>query len=242
METNNLHAMNLPKVLVIDDETDQRRVLCRFLTASGFQAFSASTGGEAIALARTLLPDICLSDISMPGMDGITLLKSLRADPQTEHMPIRFITGLSAPGSVWEAAAQNLGAGRVYVKGCDYQKLVSDIREILKAHDPALSSGRFLRRGDLIVNTVDRKAWVAKTPLPRLPAQRFDLLCALLEGVTPANAPVLRAQIWPHSGDANVVDENIQRLRKDLSGFPNVEIRNTPAGYLLIWNSDVARA
>jgi nitrogen-specific signal transduction histidine kinase len=79
------------KILLVDDEEGIRRVLGISLTDSGYQVLTAENGEEALRIFRTEQPDIVLSDIKMPGMDGIDLLKRIkRENPDTE---VILITG-----------------------------------------------------------------------------------------------------------------------------------------------------
>lgn len=79
------------KILLVDDEEGIRKVLSISLTDSGYQVLTAENGEEALRIFRTEQPDIVLSDIKMPGMDGIDLLKRIkRENPDTE---VILITG-----------------------------------------------------------------------------------------------------------------------------------------------------
>jgi CheY-like chemotaxis protein len=75
----------LPSVLVVDDATDGREMLVEYLVFRGFAVSEARDGAEAIQIARRVKPEIVLMDLSMPGVDGWTATKSLRADPATSN-------------------------------------------------------------------------------------------------------------------------------------------------------------
>src|SRR5689334_19998734 len=76
------------RILVVDDEYTQRRLFSRFLSSRGFQPITAASGPDALAKARLLRPHLALLDISMPVMDGVHVLKRLRADPAVAGMPV----------------------------------------------------------------------------------------------------------------------------------------------------------
>jgi signal transduction histidine kinase/DNA-binding response OmpR family regulator len=79
-------------VLVIDDDETQRELMRRFLTSEGFVVETASDGVEGIQLAKRLLPVAITLDVMMPGMDGWTVLSTLKADPTTCEIPVIMLT------------------------------------------------------------------------------------------------------------------------------------------------------
>jgi PAS domain S-box-containing protein len=95
-----------PLVIVADDNADMREHLVRLL-ASEFSVASAVDGYEALGMIRELKPQMVISDIMMPKMDGFELLKSLRADPATQLLPVIFLSARAGE----EARVEGLGAG-----------------------------------------------------------------------------------------------------------------------------------
>ena len=69
--------MRLRKVLVVDDEPEVRQVLLEFLSSRGYDVTGVSGGAEALAIVRTLKPDLVLLDVAMPDMDGLETLKRM---------------------------------------------------------------------------------------------------------------------------------------------------------------------
>ena len=82
-------------VLIVDDVPDNLSVLHDALDESGYTVLVATGGEAALARAQQALPDIVLLDAMMPGMDGFEVAKRLKATPQTAHIPIIFMTGLT---------------------------------------------------------------------------------------------------------------------------------------------------
>jgi two-component system cell cycle response regulator DivK len=80
------------RVLVIEDHEENRRILRLLLTSAGIEMTEAVTGEEGVAAAEKEPPDLILMDIQLPGIDGITALKQLRAEPKTRNIPIIAIT------------------------------------------------------------------------------------------------------------------------------------------------------
>ncbi len=90
-----LDRANSDVVLVVDDVPDNLSVLHDALDESGYTVLVATSGEAALQRAKQALPDIILLDAMMPGMDGFEVAKRLKAMPETAHIPIVFMTGLT---------------------------------------------------------------------------------------------------------------------------------------------------
>jgi DNA-binding response OmpR family regulator len=87
------------RVLVVEDEDVIRNNIARILRAEGFEVFAAADGRSGLHLAQSLLPDVILSDINMPVMDGFALLEALRAETSTRPLPFIFLTAQDDRGT-----------------------------------------------------------------------------------------------------------------------------------------------
>lgn len=83
------------RILVVDDIPANVKLLEVKLTAEYFDVVTASDGPSALELAHSEAPDLILSDVMMPGMDGFELCRRLKADPETSHIPLVMVTALS---------------------------------------------------------------------------------------------------------------------------------------------------
>ncbi|MBA2964914.1 MULTISPECIES: response regulator transcription factor [Ramlibacter] len=90
-----LDRSNSDVVLIVDDVPDNLAVLHDALDESGYTVLVATSGSAALARAGQALPDIVLLDAMMPGMDGFEVARRLKAAPETAHIPIIFMTGLT---------------------------------------------------------------------------------------------------------------------------------------------------
>jgi CheY-like chemotaxis protein len=79
--------------LVVDDSMLIRHSVCRFLEERGFAVESATNGLEALEILKTVLPDLIVTDIVMPKMDGSELINALKGSPTTAQIPIVVIAG-----------------------------------------------------------------------------------------------------------------------------------------------------
>lgn len=107
-------------VLVIDDDSAQRELLTRFLEREGFAVQVAADGRTGLHLAREIRPRAILLDVVMPGMDGWSVLSTLKADPDLEKIPVVMVTFINEPG-----LSETLGAAETVLKPISWEKLKS---------------------------------------------------------------------------------------------------------------------
>ncbi len=112
------------KILVIEDDSVTRNLYLKGLEAKGFDTISADNGLAGIQQAQKDIPDLVICDITMPDMDGYSVLTTLREDPQTAIIPFIFLTGSSTKADVRKA--MELGAD-------DYLTKPSTLDELLRA-------------------------------------------------------------------------------------------------------------
>ena len=112
------------KILVIEDDNVTRNLYLRGLEAKGFDPIGADNGLAGIQQAQKFIPDLVICDITMPDMDGYSVLTTLRQDPLTAIIPFIFLTGSSTRADVRKA--MELGAD-------DYLSKPSTLDELLRA-------------------------------------------------------------------------------------------------------------
>ncbi len=104
-------ALSRPRrVLVVDDDATIRRVLTLNFEADGYEVSVAADGEQATELARSVHPDVVILDVMMPGADGYTVLRSLRASPQTDDIPVIFLSARASDEEVfrgWQSGADS---------------------------------------------------------------------------------------------------------------------------------------
>ncbi len=132
MEQQTPNESRRPLVLVVDDHLDTRDMYCQVLDVFGYATAGASDGFEAHEKARTDLPDVILTDIGLPKMDGMELCARLKADARTAHIPVIALTGFGE-ATVAERA-RKLGILKVLVKPCNPDLLIAEIRAACLPH------------------------------------------------------------------------------------------------------------
>ncbi len=119
----------LERILYVEDEDDIRMVgEMALVDVGGFEVRSCSSGAEALAAAPAFRPDLVVLDVMMPGMDGPSVLRALRALPGTAAVPAIFMTAKIMPSEVAELKAA--GALDVVPKPFDPMTLPDEIRAI----------------------------------------------------------------------------------------------------------------
>ena len=118
------------KVLVVDDNADSVYLLRQLLQGHGYAVEEAHHGAEALAMARQQPPDIVVSDLLMPEMDGYTLLRQWKTDPALRHLPFVVYTATYIdPGD--EQLALEMGADAFLVKPADPDAFVTALQGVL---------------------------------------------------------------------------------------------------------------
>lgn len=120
----------MPKtILTVDDSTTMRQMVAFTLSKAGFNILEAEDGVAALDLLKGQSADLIITDVNMPRMDGITLVKNLRALPQFKFTPILILTTES--GQDMKAKGKECGATGWIVKPFSPEKLLDVVGKVL---------------------------------------------------------------------------------------------------------------
>ena len=119
------HPSSSGSILVVDDDEMIVGLVEHALTAAGYRVVTAASGSEALARLAEALPDLIVSDINMPDMDGLTLVTRMREDERLRAMPLLFLTSRGEASDV--VAGMNLGADDYLVKPFDLDELIARV-------------------------------------------------------------------------------------------------------------------
>jgi len=127
----------LKRILLVEDDPDIQEVTSLALTSlGGFAVKVCGSGPEAIAVAPRFRPHLILLDVMMPGMDGLTTLNALRANPDTAASPVVFLTAKVQPHEIEEY--KRAGAVDILVKPFEPSRLPERLNDIWsRLHDRA---------------------------------------------------------------------------------------------------------
>jgi two-component system response regulator MprA len=203
-------------ILVVDDDAPIRRMLDRTLSAEGYAVETATDGGEALAAVERSTPDLVVLDVGLPGVDGLSVSRRLRAKGLA--VPVLLLTARdSVPDRV---AGLDAGADDYLVKPFATEELLARIRALLRR---GKTPEELLAFADLTLDPVTRAAQRGGSTLA-LSEREVDLLALLLRNarrVVPREQAI--NEIWHGDASANVVDRYVSNLRRKLGEPPLIE-------------------
>ena len=117
-------------ILVVDDDFVNRMILHKILERSGYGVLEAVNGTEALAQVKAAKPDLILLDVMMPEMDGYEVCRQLKADSDTEAIPVIFITAMNAPDNL--VTGFNVGAADYIYKPINLEEVKARVKTHLR--------------------------------------------------------------------------------------------------------------
>ena len=223
-------------ILVVDDDPEIRRLVGDFLGREGFMVELAEDGQEMDRVLERLVPDLVVLDLMLPGEDGLSICRRLRA---AGDMPILMLT---AKGDETDrVVGLEIGADDYVVKPFGSREMLARIRALLRRSTPRPVQAMTRRFAfDRFIADLDARQLVTETgELVSLTSAEFELLACF---VARPRRVLSRDQIldWTHGRSADpfdrTVDILVSRLRKKLDGLsPGCNLINTirNGGYLL---------
>lgn len=125
----------MARLLIIDDDRSMLELLRVHLKAVGHVVRTAPDAADGIRAILAEPPELILSDVAMPYLDGIELLRALRSDPLTRRIPVIFLTGRTDDDTL--VKARQLGADDFLTKPIQVEDLLSSIDKVLKRSRPS---------------------------------------------------------------------------------------------------------
>jgi CheY-like chemotaxis protein len=122
------------RILIVEDDDDQRTLVCRYLEQAGFEAVGVASGDLAVDAVKRERPSLVMLDVHLPGLDGYSICRLLKADPATRDIPIVFATTRAALN---ERLAGLALADDYFAKPIDLGELVIRARRLIEARRSA---------------------------------------------------------------------------------------------------------
>lgn len=221
----------MPRVLVVEDERKVRRGLEEGLRAAGFEVATAATGDEGARAGRDEQFDAVVLDWMLPGLDGLEVLRALRADGRA--VPVLMLTARDAVDD--RVAGLDAGADDYLVKPFAFAELLARLRVLLRRGQPDRET--ILRAGGLEIDLLKRRVTRGGAEVP-LAHKEFALLEYLARHKGQAvTREMLGRDVWadPNYALTNVVEVYVNLLRKkiDPPGGPSVITTLRGVGYRL---------
>ncbi len=231
-----------PRILIVDDNADMRTYITRLLLPQ-WEVETAQDGSEALESIRRRLPDLVLSDIMMPKMNGFELLQALRQDPATKHLSIILLSARAGEESRTEGITA--GADDYLVKPFSGKELIARVNTHLN-----LSRVRkeVVTNAAIVLRLQSEQKWLESTldfmPIPLLLIEpssgrvtfsnrAADLMAG---GVFPKNIPMEN-----YTESYRFTDENDQELSVDKYPFVRAARGEKIEGESLVWHSSAGR-
>jgi two-component system alkaline phosphatase synthesis response regulator PhoP len=123
--------LSMPRILAVDDEPNIVRLIQVNLERHGYQVETANNGAQALAKIKANRPDLLVSDVMMPEMDGFELLANVRRDPSLMDLPVIMLTAKAQDGDVLQG--YKTGADMYLTKPFNPQELLAFVKRILSS-------------------------------------------------------------------------------------------------------------
>lgn len=215
-------------ILVVDDEATVREVVRKYLEHEGFRVAEADNGATALALIRESPPDLIILDLMLPGVDGFTITRSLRASADSGYLsaenqiPIIILTART--NELDRIAGFDLGADDYVLKPFSPRELVGRVKAVLRrsASGKPEADEKPLVLPEISIDPLSREVAVRGMPVI-LTAKEFDLLLFLARHPHQVFSRMqLLDQVWGFEfyGDESTVTVHIRRLREKIEPNP----------------------
>jgi CheY-like chemotaxis protein len=119
----------MTRILCVEDNEDNLYMLQRRLTRAGFEVKVAMNGAQSVQWAKTLLPDLIVMDLNLPGLDGFEATRQLKSQSETKHIPIIVLSAHDREKNREKALAA--GCDEFETKPTDFEALVRKIHSLL---------------------------------------------------------------------------------------------------------------
>lgn len=219
-------------MLVVEDNANLAFGLTRSLESEGYEVEAAEDGSRGFELARSTNPDLVVLDLMLPGMDGYTILKKLRAEGK--DVPVLILTARGEEAD--KVFGFRLGADDYVTKPFSLSELLARVQAILRrAKGGDRRDGEAVEEfGDVAINTLARSVKRGESEVALTPKE-FDLLLALVRrrGAVASRLELLK-EVWGHQAEVmtRTVDIHIAELRRKLEHDPS-----TPKHILTVWKA-----
>lgn len=220
-------AVATAEILIVEDDTVILNTLAYNLTRQGFGVQKATSGAEALKLARKFRPDLILLDVMLPGESGIRVCEKIREEDR--EVVIVMVTAKGAEED--KVRGFEVGADDYVTKPFGMKELVARINANLK-RSMVSARGKVLEAGDLWLDTKNFTARVKGEPLD-LRLKEFELLAALAARPGELKSrEELAKEVWGHAGvgSSRTIDVHIRRIRAALDEQSDYEYIHTARG------------
>jgi two-component system phosphate regulon response regulator PhoB len=208
--------MPQPRILIVEDERGLTQSLSWYFIKEGYEPVVAHDGPEGLRKAQTLLPDVVLLDVMLPGMDGLAICRELRAGDRTRDIPVIMLTAKSEETD--QVIGFSLGADDYVTKPFSNKVLLQRIKAVLRRAEGPAEAGGVIEHLGVRVDRVRHKVTCDGEPVDLTPTEFRLLECMLRQ---PGRAFTRHQLMDAAIGEGSIVlertiDVHVKTLRKKL--------------------------
>jgi len=204
------------KIYIVEDEPDIRETLKYNFSNEGFKVFTAPDGEEALSNIKKILPDVLILDLMLPGVSGLDICKSIRADDDIRDMSIIMLTAKGE--EIDRVIGFELGADDYVTKPFSVRELILRVKVLLKKQRESLVQNKLVTFGAIRIDLDAHELKINDKEIV-LTALEFKLLQHLVKrkGRVQTREQLL-GDVWGYSAEVTTrtVDTHIKRLREKL--------------------------
>tara|TARA_B100000941_G_scaffold239165_1_gene182335 strand:- start:29 stop:715 length:687 start_codon:yes stop_codon:yes gene_type:complete len=204
------------KIYIVEDEPDIRETLKYNFSNEGFEVFTAPDGEEALSNLKKVLPDVLILDLMLPGLSGLDVCKSIRADDDIRDMSIIMLTAKGE--EIDRVIGFELGADDYVTKPFSVRELILRVKVLLKKQRESLVENKLVTFGPIRIDLDAHELKINDKEIV-LTALEFKLLQHLVKrkGRVQTREQLL-GDVWGYSAEVTTrtVDTHIKRLREKL--------------------------
>ena len=209
--------MGQPRVLIVEDERGLVQSLSWYFNREGYETVVAQDGAEGLRKAQTLIPDVILLDVMLPGLDGLEVCKALKAGERTRDVPIVMVTARSEESD--QVLGLHIGADDYVTKPFSNKVLLAKVKALLRRVEGKSAAGDVIEHQGVKIDRVRHRATVHGTTVDLTPTE-FRLLECLLR--QPGRAFSRHQLMDAAIGEGQIVSErtidvHVKTLRKKLA-------------------------
>ena len=219
-------------IYIVEDDKNIQEIESYALKGSGYQVCAFGDGSGLDEALREVIPDLLLLDIMLPGEDGLSILKRLRANAATKALPIIMVTARSTEIDMVKGLDQ--GADDYITKPFGVMELLSRVKALLRRIKP-MSEENLLQYKNILLDRERRVCTVDGQSL-ELTYKEYELLRLFLSNIgIVLTRDMIMGAVWDteYAGETRTVDMHVKTLRKKLGEAGNLIVTVRNVGYKL---------
>ncbi len=228
------YTSNMPRIVVAEDDADIGGLVRHYLEKDGFTVELHATGQDVVRTLQDTPADLLVLDLMLPGVDGLSICRALRADPATAAVPIIMLTAKATEAD--RITGLELGADDYLTKPFSPKELVLRVRALLRRSDRSAPPAGRQDYGPLTLD-LDRHVVTVDGAEVRLTAKEFLLLQYLMaHRGRVLSRDLLLSDVWDYAytGGTRTVDVHVRRLREKLPFLAEALVTVKQFGYKLL--------